>query len=356
MIVKNFHVFPLRAPLVSPFRIATGQHDELDNVLLCIELVDGTKGYGEAAVATHITGETIPQTIENLKGAGVTLIGEDISDFRPLLLSFKEKFAGNHSALAALEMAVLDAFSRSMKIPLWRLFGERPVKMATDITIVVGSLAEAEAGVKDFYKRGFRSFKVKVGRDPEIDIGRVLAVAKKAPKASLILDANQAFTAVSMAKFLKVLKAKGVVPVLLEQPVKKDDWDGLTTLTRGCGIPVCADESVGSFKAAVFALRSGAVNAINVKLMKSGFLEGEAIARLARSKGATLMIGAMMESALAITAGAHFAAGLGCFEFIDLDTTYFIKGPLARSPYLSARGVFDLSKAGPGIGVRVNVR
>jgi L-Ala-D/L-Glu epimerase / N-acetyl-D-glutamate racemase len=58
-----------------------------------------------------------------------------------------------------------------------------------------------------------------------------------------------------------------------------------------------------------------------------------------------------MESALSITASAHFAAGLGCFDFIDLDTTFFIKGELAHSPYLDDSGGFDLRSAGPGIGV-----
>ena len=85
--------------------------------------------------------------------------------------------------------------------------------------------------------------------------------------------------------------------------------------------------------------------------MKSGLLEGAEIARLASSHGMPLMLGAMMESALAITASAHFAAGLGCFDFMDLDTTFFIKGELAHSPYLDDSGRFDLHAAGPGIGV-----
>ncbi|MEI8010929.1 MAG: dipeptide epimerase [Candidatus Omnitrophota bacterium] len=353
LIVKKVQVLSLHAPLCSPFRIATGQHDALENVLLRIELVDGIVGFGEAAVATHITGETIARTTDNLKESGAALVGEDIADYRSLLYSFQERFNGNHAGLAAFEMAVLDAFCCSMKIPLWRLFGGRPAKMSTDITVVIGSVEEAEAWTKDFYKRGFRSFKVKVGRDPDLDIERVKMVVKCAPRASIILDANQAFSASSMLKFLKALKAKGICPALLEQPVAKADWDGLRELTRVSGVPVCADESVGSLASAVFALKTGAVNAVNIKLMKSGFLEGAAIARLAQARGAKLMMGAMMESALAITAGAHLAAGLGGFEFIDLDTTFFIKGPHARSPYLNAKGQFDLSKASAGIGVKV---
>ena len=62
-----------QAPLYQPFRVATGQHDHLENILFTIELKDGTKGYGEAAVATHITGETVDKTLENLKHIAVGL-------------------------------------------------------------------------------------------------------------------------------------------------------------------------------------------------------------------------------------------------------------------------------------------
>ena len=59
----------------------------------------------------------------------------------------------------------------------------------------------------------------------------------------------------------------------------------------------------------------------------------------------------MMESALSISASAHLAAGLGCCDFIDLDTTFFLKGELANSPVLEESGRFDLRGAGSGIGV-----
>ena len=71
-------------------------------------------------------------------------------------------------------------------------------------------------------------------------------------------------------------------------------------------------------------------------------------------EGVRLMLGAMMESALSISASAHFAAGLGCFDFLDMDTTFFLKGELADSPYLDDSGRFDLHRAGPGIGVEVH--
>ena len=80
LIVKTSVKF-FQASLNQPFRIATGQHDQLENILFTIELKDGTKGHGEAAVATHITGETIEQTLKNLKGIAVWLKGKSIEDY-----------------------------------------------------------------------------------------------------------------------------------------------------------------------------------------------------------------------------------------------------------------------------------
>jgi L-alanine-DL-glutamate epimerase-like enolase superfamily enzyme len=235
------------------------------------------------------------------------------------------------------------------------MFGEKAHPLRSDITIVIGSLEEAEVSAKLYARQGFKAFKIKIGKDPDLDLLRVLAVKKVVPAAKIILDANQGFSADDTLKFIKALRAKKVVPALVEQPVPREDWDGLKKVTQALarqGVLVCADESVKSLEDAVRVIRTKSVSAINVKFMKSGILEGEAIARLARAAGMELMIGAMMESSLAITAAAHFAAGLGCFKYIDLDTTYFLKGPLSKSPYLDGKGCFDLTRAKAGIGVK----
>jgi len=359
LVIEDAVATIIRAPLATPFRIATGQHDELANVFLRLRSSDGVNGYGEAAVATHITGETVAATLANLQAAAAALLGRRIDDPEAVCREFAVAFASNHSGLAALEMALLDLSSRLQGIPFYRLFApvgaQGPLlKLATDITIVIGSLEEARAAARQFAARGFRAFKIKIGKDEGLDLKRILAVREMAPESELILDANMGFTADRMLAFLDQLDAGGARPVLLEQPVAKHDWDGLAAITAalaGSGTLVCADESVGSLADARRAIDCNAVSAINVKFMKSGILEGAAIARLAASQGIQLMLGAMMESALAITASAHFAAGLGCFDFLDIDTTFFLKGNLAHSPYLDDSGRFDLSHAGPGIGV-----
>jgi len=349
----------IRAPLANPFRIATGQHDELANVFLRLRTVDGMCGYGEAAVATHITGETVATTLINLQTAAGALQGRRIDAPEELCREFAPAFAGNHAGLAALEMALLDLCAQVRGIPFYQLFTPAAVRaprlvFATDITIVLGSVEEARAAAQKFSARGFTAFKIKIGRDEELDLSRILAVRQIAPGSALLLDANMGFSVDRMLVFLDRLDRRGARPVLLEQPVPKHDWEGLAALTAalaGSGTLVCADESIGSLGDARRAIDSNAVSAINIKSMKSGFLEGAEIARLAGAHGTPLMLGAMMESALSITASAHFAAGLGCFDFIDLDTTFFLSGALAHAPYLDDSGKFDLHRAGHGIGV-----
>ncbi|MBF0510973.1 MAG: dipeptide epimerase [Candidatus Omnitrophica bacterium] len=351
MITKTSVKF-FQAPLLQPFRIATGQHDRLENILFSIELSDKTKGHGEAAVATHITGETIEQTVKNLKQAAVGLKGQSLEDYLKISSGLHEDFPHNQSALAAVEMAIFDALTKHLEIPLWRLWADTPQKLRTDITIVIADLKETMEKAKAFRAQGFRAFKIKVGRDMDLDFKRVEAVGKIAPRSQIILDANQGYNAPDALRFLKALRRVGIVPELIEQPVPRDDWDGLKKISRESGICICADESASSLGDVIRLIKGKCVGAINVKLMKTGLVHALEISRLAHAAGLKLMIGGMMESNLSMTASAHLAAGLGFVDFIDLDTPFFIKGEQARNPYLSSDGVYDLSQVKAGIGIK----
>ena len=341
----------VQAELNQPFRIAVGQHDRLENILFILELKDGTRGYGEAAVATHITGETIEGTLKNLKAAALWLKGRPIADFLNISAALHERLGKNGAAIAAVEIALFDALTRYLKIPLWRLWSTVPRSFRTDITIVIADLDETRAKAQAFKKQGFRAFKIKIGRDMDLDFKRVEAVCQIAPRAAIILDANQGYSAPQTLQFLKTLGKAGIVPDLIEQPVPKADWEGLKQVTRESKVCVCADESASSLPDVLRIIKERAAGAVNVKLMKTGLVHALEISRLANAAGIKLMIGGMMESNLAMTASAHLAAGLGCFDFIDLDTPFFIKGEVARNPYLSSQGVYDLSQVKSGIGV-----
>ena len=125
------------------------------------------------------------------------------------------------------------------------------------------------------------------------------------------------------------LKARGIVPALLEQWLAKDDLAGARALAEESGWLVAADESVTSADDARRVVAERAAGAINIKLMKGGVAAALDIVAVAKSAGLTLMIGGNVESILAMTGSACFAAGQGGFDFADLDTPLF----LAENPF-----------------------
>lgn len=348
--VYRYDVRPLQALLDRPFRTALGQHDTLDNLLFKVRLKNGVVGFGEAAVATHITGETLAATRKNLTLQGEKLCGHSIADYVNISAMLHQELPDNKSALAAIEMAILDALTRSLKIPLWRFFGDRPAKLHTDITIVIDDLRNTEEKTRAFHRQGFRAFKIKIGQNMDQDLKRVITVAKIAKRSKLYLDANQGYSSQQTLRFLKELGKYNIVPDLIEQPVPKNDREGLKKVTRLSQTKVCADESVKDLKDAVWAIKEKACDVINIKLMKSGLIQAAEIASLAKAHDIGLMIGGMMETSLAMTCSAHLAAGLRSFDYVDLDTPFFLKDA-RKNTFLSKSGEYDLRAVKEGIGI-----
>jgi L-alanine-DL-glutamate epimerase-like enolase superfamily enzyme len=351
-IVKKASVREFDAELFTPFTISSGSHKSMENALFTLEAAGGLKGYGEAAIATHITGETRERTMKSLRRAGELLAGRDLSNYLGALCALEGELDGNRAALAAAQMAVLDLACRLQGVSLWKFFGGRASSLKTDITVVIGGADAALAFTRRMRAKGFRIFKVKTGSDMDEDFRRLEAVKKAAAGCAVYLDANCAYTAKEAEKFVRELGRRGIRPQVVEQPVPKGDDDGLAWLTRRLPIPVCADESAYSLDDVFRLIRKNAVSAVNIKLTKLGFLRAREVWALARARGIKLMMGEMLESELASAASAAFAGGLGGFDFIDLDTPFFIKDSgMKGASFLSADGVYSLDRVKAGIGI-----
>ncbi len=351
-IIKKFYIGGLDAELFTPFTISSGSHRSLENVIFTLESAGGIKGFGEAAIATHITGETRAGTVKSLRRAGGLLAGRDAANYLGAMCLLEEALEGNRAALAGAQMALLDLICRIQGVSLWRFFGARVPKLKTDVTVVIGDAAAAYDFTVKMRGRGFRIFKVKTGSDMDEDFRRLEAVKKAAPGAAIYLDANCAYSAAGAGKFIKELARRGIRPEVLEQPVPKDDIDGLAWLSRRLPMPVCADESAYSLDDVFNLIKKKAVTAINIKLTKLGFLRAREVWALARAKGLKLMMGEMVESELASAAAAQFAGGLGGFDFIDLDIPFFIRNSgMTGASFLSRDGVYSLDRVKAGIGI-----
>jgi L-alanine-DL-glutamate epimerase-like enolase superfamily enzyme len=236
-VIRALRVRRVQKKLIRPFRTSLGQHDILDNVLVTLDLREGICGFGEAAIAPHITGETVEETISNLRKSAAFIIGKDIVEYAAIAGEAREFFSSNKAALAAVETALLDAFTRRLGIPLWKFFGSRARKLSTDVTIVLSDLETSVRDARRFLKQGFRAFKIKIGADPDSDFQRVMALKKIIGRARMYLDANQGYSVNQALELLRKLDNAGCVPDLLEQPVPKDDVPGMAKITRLSRVP-----------------------------------------------------------------------------------------------------------------------
>lgn len=336
--IRAVGIAALDIPLFEPFGISGGAQAAANNALLTLELADGTCGHGEAAPLPAYNGETQAQALTVLAAAREWLAGRDVSDWRTLASEFRTRGgAGCGSAQCAFEMALLDALTKQRQEPLWKFFGGAGTELETDMTVTTGSAADAAEAARAIRKRGIRMIKVKVGGKlgPAHDLERVAAIHAVAPDSPLILDGNAGVSRAAAGELVRGLKARGIAPALLEQWLAKDDLAGARALSEETGWLVAADESVASAAGAVRVVEARAAQVINIKLMKAGIDTALEIAAVARQAGLGLMIGGNVESILAMTVSACFAAGQGGFSFADLDTPLF----LASNPFIGGYGL-----------------
>jgi L-alanine-DL-glutamate epimerase-like enolase superfamily enzyme len=326
---------PLHIALTEPFGIATGVQASAENVLVQIRLEDGTVGLGEAAPFPAVNGETQSVALAAITAAAEALRGFDVRRWRLLASELREAMPESPSGRAALESAALDALCRQQRSSLWHFFGAKEPELSSDITIPTGSADDASESAARALASGFTTLKVKVGGAPlEHDVERLRALARAAPNARLILDANGSLTEKSAIELLRAIGRTAARVVLFEQPTPASDLSGLRAVRQTAQIAVAADESARSAHDVAKLIVAGACDVINVKIMKCGIAEAVDMVATARAHGLGLMIGGMVESQLAMTVSACLAAGLGGFSFVDLDTPLF----MANSPF---SGGFD---------------
>jgi L-alanine-DL-glutamate epimerase-like enolase superfamily enzyme len=237
---------------------------------------------------------------------------------------------------------------------MWRWFGGREHRLRTDITITTGTVAQAQASTRKFQSLGFDRFKIKVGgSNLDHDVERVRAIAELAPAAGLILDGNTAFTAHSALSFLTSLGDARDQVLCFEQPVARDDWEGLREVEMTSGTCVVADESLRSKQDFQRLLRLGGVSGVNIKTAKLGLLEAWDLFIAARAAGFKIMVGGMVETELSMTASACLAAGVGGADFVDLDTPLLLGPRPLQGGFAQDGPNLDLSELGPGHGVSV---
>lgn len=310
----------IESKLKRPFITALGRRDRTVNAAIVLRLAGGATGYGEASTSIaqkHLTPAALKRALEKI---ALRVRGRDARDWRALVDDAWARHGNMSPAVAAFEAALLSALAAEAGTDLSGWLGGAARRLETDLTISASNdQAETHAAAAEAVAAGFRILKIKVGGRPADDLARVRAVRAAAPKARLLLDGNQGFTAESALRFVEAVLKTGAAVALFEQPTPKNDLAALAFVAKRCPVPVAADESVATPADAARAADAG-VSAINIKLAKSGISRSLEIAAVAKAAGLPLMIGCMAETAQGLAASVHLALGTGFFTWCDLDS------------------------------------
>jgi len=329
-------------------------------VIVELRLANGAVGIGEAATLggprwSEESVEAIKANIDTYLAPVLQGISADRFEVAGAAMDAAAK--RNNAAKAAIETAMFDAVGRTLGVPAALLLGG----VVRDRVPVLWTLAsgdpgqEIEEAEKKLAARLHNTFKIKIGAmTPQDDLARLRRLAGALEgRASLIVDANQAWDETTAVRCLPVLAELGVK--LVEQPLPAWDIAGMARVRARSAVPLMADECVFSPQEMLIVAAAGAADVISLKLVKhGGMLNLRKVAAVAEAAGIGLYGGCLLESSVGAAAHLQAFAGLrelawGCEHF----GPQILTDDLVTEPLHFADFHIHLP-SGPGIGVTLD--
>lgn len=352
MKIKDIKVWSADLGNTKPYTIAFKTVDEVWNAFVEITLDNGITGIGAANPSEYVTGESFEQCTEALQEKNIQfLIGRDIRELNQLTFEVWQKLPKNPAARAALDIALYDAFTKHLDVPLVKYLGQKIKSLPTSNTIGIKNVTETLKEAKEYGERGFSVLKVKLGIDLEEDIERMVKLRETFGKKFVIrIDANQGYDSAKTIEFYNRTKALDIE--LIEQPLKAKAIEETRQLPAEIRKVIAADESLLSPQDALELVKPPLATGIfNIKLMKCGGVsQAMKIADIAQNAGVDLFWGCNDESIVSITAALHVAFASSNTKYIDLDGSLDLAKDEVTGGFILKDGVMYCSDK-PGLGV-----
>ena len=340
--------------LTKPYTIAFETFSSVENLFVVIELENGLYGVGAGAPSAFVTGEKISGSLEKLQGGADELfLGKDIRHFPAIIDQAAVYFKGFPAALAACDIALHDAFTRLLEIPLANFWGVRRRRLPTSITIGILPIEETLNEARERLAEGFRVIKLKTGKQVDQDIATFARLREEVgTDVAIRVDANQGYTIADLQRFVRETKHLDVE--FIEQPFPRGQLSMMHSLPDDMRLLCAADEDLHNAAEAVQLIGPPHPYGIfNIKLMKCGGLSnGRRIAQMANEAGIELMWGCMDESIVSITAALHLALASPATRYIDLDGSIDLARDVVQGGFVLEDGYLSL---GEGVGLGVNL-
>ncbi|MBC7949181.1 MAG: dipeptide epimerase [Chitinophagaceae bacterium] len=320
-----------------PFTISKGTKTHQPTLIVELEQF-GIKGYGEAPAIAYYN-IPVEKMIEDIEAKKTFIEKFAFTDPERYWHYLHHLLPQNHFLVCALDIAAWDLYGKLKNKKLYELWnGDVSKNPITDYTIGIDTIEKMVAKVKE---KPWPIYKIKVGTADDVAIVRAL---RENTDSVLRVDANAAWDVTTALAIIPQLKELGVE--FVEQPLAKDDWEGMKILYKQSELPLYADESCVYEKDVVRC--KDHFHGINIKLTKcSGITPALRMIKQARELDLQVMIGCMNESTLGSAAVAHL---LPFIDHVDMD------GPLLLAEDVATGIDFDHGKIvysdEPGLGVQ----
>lgn len=355
MKITAVEAVPVAVPVRRPFVFATGAVERAHHVLVRVRTDEGITGEAEAAPRPMTYGDsqaTVVAVIRDLLGP--RLIGTD-----PLAVARVHEalrlVRGNHTATAAIDLAVHDLIGKVLGQPCHVLLGGFAGGVAVSYMLSFGdpeAVADVAGEVSGEY--GIGAFKVKVGQGLDRDVAVCAAVRDRLGEAALLYaDANQAYDSEDAARLLPALAGLGFA--WFEEPSPAAARLAAARLARAAPFSIGGDERCRDLAETAGELLAGTVHRVAVKTARSGFTGSRRILALCDGLGAPVAVGSQFETAIGnlasvAFASAHPSAGsypVEATSFLDLQDDLVTEPPVVHDGRMAAREA-------PGLGIQID--
>lgn len=308
-------------PTIRPHKLSMTTMQKQSMVIVRLFCSDGIIGIGEATTIGGLSyGDESPEGMKLTLDQYISpaLKHCDISNLNSTVAHLNKLIKGNRIAKSAIETALLDAQGKRLKLSVSELLGG-PILTSLPVlwTLASGDTGkDIEEAQKLLEMKRHNVFKLKIGsRDPQVDIHHVCAIKKAlGSNAKITVDINQAWSESTARIGLLAFQDAGVD--LIEQPLNKENFEGMARLSKKFFIPIMADESVSTVTDAYRLAQMGAASVFALKIAKSGGpMAVLKLASIAEAAGISLYGGTLLEGSIGSIASAHAFSTLSNLEW-----------------------------------------
>lgn len=332
----TYHTFNL--PFRHPFTISKGTKTHQPTLIVALEHL-GHVGYGEAPAITYYN-ISVEKMVEDLERKRLFVEKFAFTEPERYWHYLHHLYPANPFLVCALDMAGWDLYGKMKGKSLKNLLPVPPVPLQprTDYTIGIDTVEKMVAKMQE---KPWPIYKIKLGTDNDIQIIEAL---RKHTDATIRIDANAAWTAEEALQKINVFKDLNIE--FIEQPLAKDDWEGMRKLYAESPLPLIADESC-VFESDVEKCLNH-FHGINIKLTKcSGITPALRMISKARELNLKVMVGSMNESTVGSAAIAHL---MPLVDYVDADGPLLLQEDVAEGLQYAPDGNIQTAPA-PGLGI-----